>query len=92
MELVLVSRQRSSTDPKLVLLALRSMAKFRGNATRDNAKVEVEDGEGNARFYFAQCKAFFKTPTTVPMWECVDTTMPKTRIMVLWTTHCCCLV
>ena len=36
------------------------MAKFRGKATRDNVKVEVEDGEGNARFYFAQCEAFFK--------------------------------
>jgi hypothetical protein len=36
------------------------MAKFRGKATRDNVKVEVEDGEGNARFYFAQCEAHFQ--------------------------------
>ena len=61
MKLTLVDRQRSTTDPKrLVLITLRSMAKFRGKTTRDNVKVEVEDGEGNARFYFAQCEAFFQ--------------------------------
>jgi hypothetical protein len=59
MKLTLVDRQRSANDPKrLVLMTLRPMAKFRGKATRDNAKVEVEDGEGNARFCFAQCEAF----------------------------------
>jgi hypothetical protein len=62
MELTLVDRQRSATDPKrLALTTLRSMAKFRSKATRDNVKVEVEDGKGkNARFYFAQCEAFFE--------------------------------
>ena len=61
MKLTLIDRQRSATDPKrLVLITLRSMAKFRGKTTRDNVKVEVEDGEGNARFYFAQCEAFFQ--------------------------------
>jgi hypothetical protein len=42
MKLTLVDRQRSATDPKrLVATTLRSMAKFRDKATRDNEKVEV---------------------------------------------------
>ena len=61
MKLTLVDRQRSANEPKrLVLITLRSMPNFRGKATRDNVKVEVEDGEGNPQFYFAQCEAFFE--------------------------------
>jgi hypothetical protein len=42
-----------------VLQTLRAMNKFHGKPTRDNAKAEIAQDNGNRRYYFAQCEAFF---------------------------------
>jgi hypothetical protein len=35
------------------------MNKFHGKPTRDNVKVEIAQDNGNRRYCFAQCEAFF---------------------------------
>jgi hypothetical protein len=59
-KLALVNKQLSRKDPRrLVLQALRAMNKFHGKPTRDNAKVDIAQDNGNSRYYFAQREAFF---------------------------------
>ena len=61
MKLTLVNKQLSGKDPRrLVLQTLRAMDKFHGKPARDNVKVEIAQDNGNSRFYFAQCEAFFQ--------------------------------
>jgi hypothetical protein len=61
LKLTLVNKKLSRKDPRrLVLQTLRAMNKFHGKLTRDNVKVEVAQDNGNCRYYFAQCEAFFQ--------------------------------
>ena len=61
MKLTLVNKQLSRKDPRrLVLQNLRAMNQFHGKPARDNVKVEIADGNGTSRYYFAQCEAFFQ--------------------------------
>jgi hypothetical protein len=61
MKLTLVNKQLSKKNPsRLVLQTLRTMDKFHGKPTRDNAKAEVAQDNGSSRYYFAQCEAFFQ--------------------------------
>ena len=61
MKLTPVNKQLSRKDlRRLVLQNIRAMDKFHGEPTRDNAKVEIDQDNGNSRCYhFTQCEAFF---------------------------------
>ena len=61
LNLTLANKQLSRKDPRrLVLQTLRAMNKFHGKPTRDNIKAEIAQDNGNSRYYFAQCEAFFQ--------------------------------
>ena len=61
MKLTLVNKQLFRKDPRRhVLQALRAMNNFHGKPTTDNIKVEIAQDNGNSRYYFAQCEAFFQ--------------------------------
>ena len=61
MKMTMVNTQTQPNDPKrLVLTTLRAKKTFQGRPTNDFVKVEVEEGNGQGRLYFAKCEAFFR--------------------------------